>query len=263
MRLIRNTRKNPLENLAFDEAMIEWAENQSENGGTGQELLRLWEMPTPCVILGRASKWDVEVNHTACEMKGIPVFRRMSGGATVVAGPGCLMYSLLLSYESRPQLRMLDRAHAEVMQRVRLACQASLKALDLPGEIQLQGTCDLTLGNRKFSGNALRCKRNWLLYHGTILIAMPLDWLGQFLLEPPRQPEYREKRNHLDFVTSLLPAHSKCSPIAFRQVLEQQLAIQWGAYVVDGEPRFIDEIEALEQQLMETRYDKDPWHRGS
>jgi lipoate---protein ligase len=263
MQLIRNTRKNPVENLAFDEAMIEWADTRSEIGLPSEELLRLWEMPTPCVVLGRASKWDIEVNHANCERQGIPVFRRMSGGATVVAGPGCLMYSLLLSYESRPALRMLDVAHSQVMQRVRDASQETLKAFDVPGVIELQGTCDLTLANRKFSGNALRCKRNWMLYHGTILISMPLEWLGQYLLEPPRQPDYREKRNHLDFVTTLLPANSKCSPIEFRQVLEQQIAIQWGAHNVEGEPSFIDEIEALEEQLMETRYGKDPWHRGS
>jgi lipoate-protein ligase A len=102
-----------------------------------------------------------------------------------------------------------------------------------------------------------------MLYHGTILISMPLEWLGQYLLEPPRQPEYREKRNHEDFVTTVLPAHSKCSPIEFRELLEQQIAIQWGANGLESEPSFMDEIEALEEQLMETRYDKDPWHRGS
>jgi hypothetical protein len=46
-------------------------------------------------------------------------------------------------------------------------------------------------------------------------------------------------------------------------VLEQQLAIQWVAHGVESEPSFIDEIEALEEQLMKTRYGKDPWHRGS
>lgn len=263
MQLIRITRKNPVANLAFDEAMIERAENQSENRESSEELLRLWEMPTPCVILGRSSKWDIEVNHSNCEREEIPIFRRMSGGATVVVGPGCLMYSVLLSYDRRPAMRMLDVAHAEVMRRVRDASQETLNEFDLPGEIDLQGTCDLTICDRKFSGNALRCKRNWMLYHGTILVSMPLDWIGQFLLEPSRQPEYRGKRNHLDFVTTLLPADSKCSPVEFRQVLEQQIAIQWGAYGVEGEPSLIGEIEALEEQLMEARYSKDQWHRGS
>ncbi len=35
-----------------------------------------------------------------------------------MAGQGCMMYSLVLSYELRPHLRMLDEAHREVMGRL-------------------------------------------------------------------------------------------------------------------------------------------------
>jgi len=68
------------------------------------EVLRLWEMPSRCVVLGRASKWAEEANAIACERDSVPILRRVSGGASIVAGPGCLMYSVLLSYQIRPSV---------------------------------------------------------------------------------------------------------------------------------------------------------------
>ena len=63
------------------------------------------------VVVGRSSQFRVEVRVDACRELGIPVLRRPSGGAAIVAGPGCLMYALVLSYQIRPQLRVLSEAH--------------------------------------------------------------------------------------------------------------------------------------------------------
>jgi lipoate-protein ligase A len=114
-----------------------------------------------------------------------------------VAGPGCLMYALVLSYALRPQLRDLGVAHDFVMGRM-------LDALaPLVPHLERRGTCDLALDGRKVSGNSLRCRRDHLLYHGTLLYRFPLDLLDACLAMPPRQPDYRQGRGHGAFVANL------------------------------------------------------------
>ena len=56
---------------------------------------------------------------------------------------------------------------------------------------------------KKISGNALRVRRQSVLYHGTLLDEFPLELVGQLLRHPPREPEYRHQRIHSDFITNL------------------------------------------------------------
>ena len=66
-------------------------------------------------VVGRSSYIDVEVHQDACRELGIPILRRISGGATIVTGPGCLMYALVLSYENRPGVQTVAQIHAFVL----------------------------------------------------------------------------------------------------------------------------------------------------
>ena len=193
MLLLDKTMPTPEENLALDEALLEQAEADDSNS----EVLRLWESEKHFVVLGRSSKLEEEVNTAYCREKNIPVLRRASGGASIVTGRGCLMYGLLLSYKLRPDLRMLDKVHLFVMHQIQLAFER------LGLKIEFQGTCDLTFENRKFSGNSLRCKRDWLLYHGTVLYDFDLDLISKCLKSPKRQPEYRQDREHGTFVRNV------------------------------------------------------------
>jgi len=202
MQHLKLTLGTPAENLALDEALLDAAEAGEIVGG----VLRLWESPEYCVVLGRSSKVDVEVNLPACRKAGVPVLRRSSGGGTILAGPGCLMVATVLDFETHPHLRAVDRAHRHVLERM-----AKIFAPMLPG-ISVAGISDLVIQPqpesaasrpRKFSGNALRIKRNHFLYHGTLLYDFDLKRLRQLLGVATRQPDYRDERSHTDFVTNL------------------------------------------------------------
>ena len=105
------TLSTPEENLALDEALLDQAEQSPEP----LETLRFWEPAALMAVLGRSSHAEVEVDQEACRSDGVPVLRRASGGATILTGPGCLMYALVLSYELRPTLRAVDVAHHVVL----------------------------------------------------------------------------------------------------------------------------------------------------
>ena len=236
MQLLDLTLPTAAENLALDEALLESVDDQP----AAAELLRLWECPQRAVVLGRSGKVAEEVFES--RSREVPILRRTSGGGTVLLGPGCLMYSLRLSYERRPHLRALDQAHHEVLSTIAAALNNVL-----PGaNIQPRGTSDLAIGERKFSGNSLRCKRNFLLYHGTLLYDFDLSRIESLLRPPPRQPDYREQRSHDDFVMNLpLPA----------AVLRQALIAAWRADDVERNwPR------ELTQRLLRERYEQAAWN---
>jgi lipoate-protein ligase A len=193
MQYLDLTLPTPEENVALDEALLETA----EAGAEPSEVLRLWEPQEMVVVVGRSSQVPVEVDVAACRADGVTILRRTSGGLSIVAGPGCLMYSLVLSYERRPHLRSLDTAH-------RFVLNTLIGGLErFSTDIACQGTSDLALRNRKFSGNSVRCKRNHLLYHGTLLYDFPLAVISRYLAQPPRAPDYRQGRSHDAFVTNL------------------------------------------------------------
>ena len=198
------------ENLALDEALL----NDADAGLQPHETLRLWHATEPFIVLGRSSRVDDEVDREFAERKGIPIFRRVSGGATILADRGCMFYGLLLSLERRPQLRMLDVAHQFVMSRLLSALQPHAS------QIQFDGTCDLVVSQRKVSGNSLRLVRNWMLYHGTLLLDMDFHNLDRVLRHPPREPDYRHGRPHSQFVANLnLPA----------ELISRSLRSEWQA----------------------------------
>lgn len=236
MRLLDLTMPSPDEDLALDEVLLEVAEDSS----TAVETLRLWEARQPFIVMGRSGRVNDEVDLRRCKADGVPVFRRHSGGGTILAAPGCAFFSLVLSIEKRPQLQMVDAAHRFVMQTIAVGLQPIVHGLNL------SGSCDLTLGDRKVSGNSLRIRRNSLLYHGTLLLNMDLQLVSTYLKHPLRQPEYRRNRQHADFVANL---HV---PIAD---VKRALATTWCASETLANPPI-----GAARQLAEKKYRSDEWN---
>jgi len=236
------TLETPAENLALDEALLD----EAEAAGPDMECLRLWESPQPMVVLGRSSRLDGEVDRTACAARGVPILRRASGGAAIVAGPGCLMYAVVLSCERQPELRGIPHAHAYVLERLATALRVHVPTA------QHAGTSDLAMADKrggvlqKFSGNSLRIKRTHLLYHGTLLYDFDLSLASECLRAPPRQPAYRAARDHAEFITNL--------PLA-RTSLEECVLAAWPtAGELNDWPR------THVEQLVAERYGQDEWN---
>jgi lipoate---protein ligase len=236
MKLLELTLEAAAENVALDEALLEAA----EAGELDDDVLRLWEFPAPVVVVGRSSRVTEEVHLEAARTAGIPVLRRASGGAAIVAGPGCLMYSVVLKYEGREHLRMLDEVHRLVLGKV-LSGVAPL----VPG-VKHVGTSDLAIAGRKFSGNSVRCKRDHLLYHGTLLYDFDLSLIGRLLKMPPRRPSYRGDRQHSDFVSNL-----GLSSAALRQAL---------AAAFNAQQPFSPWPQERTRQFAGSRYSQDHWN---
>jgi lipoate-protein ligase A len=191
--LLDLTLPTPAENLAYDEALLDWAES-----GAGGECLRFWEARETFVVVGYANRIASEVNVPACVAEGVPVLRRCSGGGTVLQAPGGLNYALVLRAAEGSLLAGINGANHWIMERHRAAFEGLLGR-----PVRVQGHTDLTLDGRKFSGNSQRRRRKFLLFHGTLLLACDLSRIERLLAMPSKEPEYRAGRRHLDFITNL------------------------------------------------------------
>ena len=198
LRYLDLTLPSVVENLALDEALLEDAE------AGGPEVLRFWEWPTPAVVLGAGSRVADDVHVEACDADGVPITRRSSGGGTVLLNAGCLLFSLVLRFERNPALGDLHASYRFILGRIAEAISGSPLPL---GEgrnvVALEGTSDLAMGERKFSGNAQQRKRTHLLHHGSLLYAFDFALLERYLKLPARRPAYRRDRSHVEFLMNL------------------------------------------------------------
>lgn len=236
MKCFDQTFDTPQENLACDEALLDWCED-----GFGDEILRFWEPRQHFVVLGYSNKARAEVNLDSCRALGIPVLRRCSGGGTVLQGPGCLNYAFILKIQSGSPLEGITEANTFIMNRNREALNSLLD-----GNVLIQGYTDLTMNGRKFSGNSQRRKRRCLLFHGSFLLDLDLDLVEQALQVPAKQPQYRRARSHKDFLINL-----QIAPAKIKEAMKQV----WSAH----EP-LEDFGENRIPQLVEEKYSTDAWN---
>ncbi len=212
MKWLDLTLPTPAENLACDEALLDLCDE-----GYQHEILRCWEPAQHFVVVGYSERVESEVDRAACAARNIAVHRRSSGGGTVLQGPGCLNYSLILKIDAASPLRGIVSTNRFVMERNRAALQALVgsgrlrepvpsgqpKPEKAEPKIEVRGHTDLVMDGRKFSGNAQRRKKRFLLFHGTFLLKFDLRLIAETLRMPSRQPVYRHNRPHQDFLVNL------------------------------------------------------------
>jgi lipoate---protein ligase len=229
----------PAENLACDEALLDLCE-----AGFADEVLRFWESPNHFVVVGYGNKVASEVDVAACRVEGIPVLRRCSGGGTVLQGPGCLNYSIVLRIDAHHELENITSANCHIMKRN----AAALSKL-LGKTVSVQGFTDLALDGRKFSGNAQRRKRTHLLFHGTFLLDFDLQLIERYLRAPSRQPDYRCDRSHLDFLRAV-----KLS----REEIKRALCTEW-----NSTETLLNLLEEPLTKLVAEKYSRTEWNLKS
>lgn len=235
MHVLDLTLPSPAKNLALDEALL----HEAEAGG-GEEVLRFWMSPEPFVVIGIGAKVEQEVRLPIATTQNIPVHRRCSGGGTVVQGPGCLNYSLILRILPDGPTSTITSTNSFVMKR-----NAAVLSEVLNRVATVEGHTDLAIEGTKVSGNAQRRLRHHLLFHGTFLLNFDLTLITTLLPTPTLQPPYRKDRAHTDFLMNLS---------ASEETLKTALRDAWRAST---------ETSAFPKQRVEElaakRYDRTDW----
>jgi lipoate-protein ligase A len=226
---------SPEENILLDEALFVLADK-----GAGGEVLRFWESAKTFIVLGRIGKEAEDIHAKAALQDNIPVLRRTSGGGTVVQGPGCLNYTLILSKHTDPAIADLRQSYQWISAKMVQA----LGDLNIEAEFHPISDIALVANRKKFSGNAQHRGKNYILHHGTILYNFDLSLIPRYLQMPKDRPEYRQNRPHEDFVTNIA-----INPADFKAAFKNVFFVR-------------DELNltALEQTTLESLKDKHALH---
>jgi lipoate-protein ligase A len=159
VKIITTDIQNPWINLALEEYYLS---NNSEN----QVILFLWQNKDTVVIGRNQNPWS-ECNLPLMEEDNIRLARRITGGGAVFHDIGNLNFSFILGRDTYDVGRQ---------------CNVIINALKRLGINAVKsGRNDMTVDDKKFSGNAFGFRGNNALHHGTILIGADKEKMSRYL----------------------------------------------------------------------------------
>ena len=153
MLTVRNVSNNPFYNLAFEEYVYETFRDD--------DVFLLWKN-TPAVVVGSYQNICREVHVEALRQRGIPVVRRISGGGTVYHDLGNVNYTYIVRANGTVDY---DAVLSPVI--------AALNAIGVPA--RKNRTCDIAIGDLKFSGNAQYRLGDCIVHHGSLLFDTDIE----------------------------------------------------------------------------------------
>jgi lipoate-protein ligase A len=173
----------------YDDAVIE-ATNRDR-----RPRVHVYPFPETAVVLGRGSKPERELHIDACLQDKVEVLRRRGGGCAVVIDPGNVIVSAVLPIDGIADNR-------RYFKRLSGWLAAGLREIGV-ADIQHEGISDLACDDRKVSGACIYCSKDFIYYSATLLVEPQLELMERYLKHPPREPDYRRGRPHLEFVGRL------------------------------------------------------------
>lgn len=172
-KIIRSLSNNPFINLANEETLFT----------NKEECLFLW-VNRPSVILGKNQNPFKEINFDFVNQHKIDVVRRKTGGGCVFHDLGNLNFSYIIKEEDFDENKIIEEL-------INVLGYIGIKAYK-------SGRNDLLLDGRKFCGMASRVDNNYVLFHGSILVDVNLEFLTSSL----KPSELKLKSKSIDSVRS-------------------------------------------------------------
>lgn|GEM_PF-5613739 len=154
-----------------------------------------WVPQQPCIVLSRAAVPKEHVHQQKVEQDQIPLIIRQGGGGTVYLNSNTLCLALAWPNDRNWDVKnALDLGTCWVKNTLHSIFGISLDIL---------GSGDLTYANKKIVGSSLRIKASLVHYSCSIILNSVVAEAERYLTLPNKQPDYRDKRSHRKFLTSL------------------------------------------------------------
>jgi lipoate-protein ligase A len=164
MLIIRRHQTDPYFNIATEEYVLKEIADDS---------FMLWRN-APSIIVGKHQNTLAEINVDYVKQNDIKVVRRLSGGGAVFHDLGNLNFTFTMKSEDENMInfRKYTDPILEVLQNLGI-------------DARFEGRNDLTIGGKKFSGNAMHIWKNKVLSHGTLLFSARMaDLSGALNVDP-------------------------------------------------------------------------------
>jgi len=175
------------------------------------------EGTSPAIVLGISGKVELLLNQELLKKNPIPVIRRFSGGGTVVVDESTCFVTFICNSQELQVPAYPDK----IYQWTEKIYQALF--CDLPFRLIEN---DYALGNKKFGGNAQYLRKERWLHHTSLLWDFDPQRM-EYLLFPPKTPQYRKERGHGEFLCRLKDHHLDKAELLGNlvSVLEQRFAL--------------------------------------
>lgn len=147
----------------------------------------------PAIVMGLSGVAEELLDHTHLAKTPIPVFRRFSGGGTVVLDEETLFISFIISKHDLPSVVFPEQI-------LRWSTQLYQTAWNIPGFTLKEQ--DYAIDDRKCGGNAQYLRKERWLHHTSFLWDYQNERMKCLLL-PKKRPAYRLNRSHNDFLCKL------------------------------------------------------------
>jgi lipoate-protein ligase A len=170
----------------------------------------VWQPEQTVIVLGQSNQPETAVHIDLAEQDGIPVYKRHTGGQTVILTPRMLVVSVRLISDKleNPQV---------YFKRINKIILTALQNLDIEDLVE-KGISDIAIGEKKILGSSIYRKKKMVFYHAVLNIAEPPGFIGRYLKYPIREPDYRNGRKHEDFVTSV---HLAGYPLPVKTIIDE------------------------------------------
>ena len=215
--------------LPFFLALEEWAARRLPAG----DYFFSWQVD-PTVICGRNQEIDKEVNLSYCREHGIDVVRRRSGGGCVFADRQNFMFSFITNSDHVTEVFAAYTAMiAAALQKIGINATAT-------------GRNDITIGDRKVSGNAFYHLPGRSIAHGTMLYDFDPTCLANAITPSKAKLESKGVKSVPMRVTSLSREGIALSPPDFEKYMIRE--------ITDGNPYILSEADIREVEKIEQTY---------
>ena len=156
MKYVYSKSTDPYWNLALEQYLFDSGD---------ESYFMLWQNDN-AIIIGKNQNTSMEINEDFVKDNDIKVVRRLSGGGAVYHDLGNLNFTFIT--DSRSSKIDFSVFCGPVIQ--------ALKSLGVTAE--LSGRNDMTIGGKKFSGNAMYQTADRTLCHGTLMFDSNLEMLS-------------------------------------------------------------------------------------
>jgi lipoate-protein ligase A len=238
--------------LAVDEAALGWVAREPDRA-----ILHLYRFDPPAVVIGYHQDPRTEADMRACATRGVEVHRRLTGGGSILMGPGQLGLALALPRSAVSTAGGFGPVFEALSGGI-------IEALRGHGvESVLRPKNDLAVDGRKICGvGAYTDAGGMLLFHASTLVDVDFD----LMLEVLRIPEAKHRDKFV--------AHAREGMTTLREQVGREVPVEeFAAAVEDGYRRSLGvrlergEIDAVRwedvERLAATRYRDPGWlHLG-
>ena len=249
--------------------------NAGGGGGAATE-------PDPTIVLGISGKPHRLCDTARVRRENVHLFRRFTGGGTVVVDSGTTFVSLICNKNAAPIPPKAGNGPRELMEWSGVLYARALARCGLDVGLFHEGgsgyeignkndggdedsnnaaECfalrenDYVIGNKKFAGNAQGLSRERFVHHTSVLWDFAPETM-RLLANPEKQPDYRQRRSHEEFLRRM------CELLPDRDALPEALLAELGvmgfeAVEVDADDPYLEEVLARKHHKSSCHVDAD------